>query len=112
MSVALRQFFRFSLATIFLVGVTVQLLPTGMAMTDTSSSATMQNGCEQPLPPCPDRTPNCIDHFGCLSVPALPLSPASLAAPFRWTVIAYASGTATLPGLSLKPELCPPIPAA
>jgi hypothetical protein len=112
MSMVLRRFLSICLSAIFLVGATVQVLPSGMAMADMSAQADMGGGCDQPKPPCPDRGPNCIDHFGCLSVSALPISPTALPVPFQWTAVAYELGTAPLLGLSVKPELFPPIRAA
>jgi hypothetical protein len=53
--------------------------------------------------------PNCIDNLGCLVVQAVPASPTTVAVPFRWTAVAYSLGTASLIGLSVEPELSPPI---
>jgi hypothetical protein len=112
MSTVLRQLLSICLAATFLVVATVQVLPSSMAMADMSARADIGGGCDQPKPPCPDRGPNCIDHFGCLSVPALPISPTALPMPFQWAAVAYEFGTAPLLGLSVKPELFPPIHAA
>jgi hypothetical protein len=98
------------MAVTFFAAATVQLMPSSMALADMAVSADMGSGCDQPKPPCPDQTPSCIDHFGCLTVPALPFTPTSLAVPFRWTVVSYESGDQPLLGLSVKPELTPPIP--
>jgi hypothetical protein len=112
MATILRRLLSICLAATFFVGATVQVLPSSMAMADTSAHADMGGGCDQPKPPCPDRGPNCIDHFGCLSVPALLIFPTALQTPFQWAAVAYEFGTAPLLGLSLKPELFPPIRTA
>lgn len=105
----LRRLLSICLTAAFLVGATVQALPSSMAMADLSAHSEMGGGCDHPKPPCPDRTPNCIDHFGCLSVPALSISPTALQMPFQWASIAYISGATSLVGRSVEPELSPPI---
>lgn len=112
MAAILRRLLSIGLAATFLVGATVQVVPSSIAMADMGARSDIGAGCDEPKPPCPDRTPNCIDHFGCLTVPALPISPTALPVPFRWATIAYEFGTAPLLGLSLKPELFPPIRTA
>jgi hypothetical protein len=56
--------------------------------------------------------PNCIDHLGCLTVSALPASPALIAVVFEWTTLSYDLVPDSRSGISVKPELSPPILAA
>ena len=53
--------------------------------------------------------PNCIDHVGCLTVFALPASPVSVAVAFEWASLDYDLARESLSGISVKPELSPPI---
>jgi len=55
--------------------------------------------------------PNCLDHGGCISVLVLPISPATIALPVEWTSLDYHLPPQPLAGISVKPELSPPIPA-
>jgi hypothetical protein len=112
MLVVLKRLLTIALAAAFFVGATVQLLPSSTALADISVRADMGAGCDEPKPLCPDHAPNCIDHYGCLTVPALPASPTSLTTPFRWISVAYAFVATPLLGHSIKPELSPPILAA
>jgi hypothetical protein len=112
MTMVLRRFLTLCLATAFFVGATVQMLPSSTALAETGVRTDMGAGCEAQKPPCPDRLPNCIDHFGCLTIPALPILPISLATPFQWTPVAYVFRAAPLLGFSVEPELSPPILAA
>jgi len=102
------------LAATFFVAATVQLMPASMALAADGIHQADMSGCDQPKPPpCPDRSPYCVDNFGCLSVPALPIAPTALAAPYQWAItIAYDFGSAPLLGRSIKPELSPPITVA
>jgi len=45
-------------------------------------------------------------------VSALPVSPASVAVAFEWQSLDYDFAAVSLSGISLKPELSPPIVAA
>jgi hypothetical protein len=56
--------------------------------------------------------PNCLDHGGCITVSALPASPNSTAVPVEWTSLDYIPARQALAGISVKPELSPPILAA
>jgi hypothetical protein len=56
--------------------------------------------------------PNCIDHLGCVTASALPAAPASVAVAFEWTTLDYDPAPELLAGISVKPELSPPILAA
>jgi hypothetical protein len=108
MAMALRRFLTLCLVATFFVGATIQVLPWNAAMADTGHSDQMA-GCTEPQAPPVKHMPNCIDHYGCLTVQALPTSPAMLAVPVQWVSVAYAIGATPLLGLSIKPELTPPI---
>jgi hypothetical protein len=99
------------LAATFFVGATVQILPWKAAMADPMGRSDEMAGCADHAPAPVKQMPNCIDHYGCLTVQALPTTPALLAEPFQWAAVAYEFGTAPLLGLSVKPELFPPITA-
>jgi hypothetical protein len=100
------------LAAALVVGATVQILPWSLAMADTMGHRDDMAGCADHAPAPVKHMPNCIDHYGCLTVQALPTSPALLAVPFQWVSVAYAIGATPLLGLSIKPELSPPILAS
>ena len=100
MSAVLRRLLTLCLALAFLVGAQMTL------------SAEMADGCAGPQPPCSGHTPNCVDHVGCITVSALPTSPTSIAVPVEWTSLDYDLAPEALAGISVKPELSPPILAA
>jgi hypothetical protein len=56
--------------------------------------------------------PNCVDQVGCVTVSALPNSPVSIAVAFEWESLDYDRAAESLSGISVKPELSPPILAA
>jgi hypothetical protein len=100
------------LALAFIVGATVQVLPSSMRIGGMGVHADMAGGCADPQPPCTGHMPNCVDHIGCITVSALPASPASVAVAFEWTSLDYDLAQELLSGVSVKPELSPPILAA
>jgi len=100
------------LALAFLVGVTAQLMPFSIAESQVIVSAEMAGGYAGPQAPCTGHMPNCVDHVGCVTVSALPASPASIAVAFEWTSLDYDFVPQSLAGISVKPELSPPILAA
>jgi hypothetical protein len=108
MAMALRRFLTLCLAAALLVGATVQVLPWNAAMADTGHSDQMA-GCTEPQAPPVKHMPNCIDHYGCLTVQALPTAPTALSMPFQWAPIAYIADATSLVGRSVEPELSPPI---
>jgi hypothetical protein len=105
----LKRLLTLCLALTFLVGATVRLVPCSTTQMDMGVRADMEGGCAAPQTPCTGHTPSCIDHVGCVAVPALTASPASMPTAFRWTIIAYDFAAASLPGLTVEPELSPPI---
>jgi hypothetical protein len=100
------------LALAFLVGLTAQLLPPSMPEAQMTVRGDMAGGGSGPQPPCTGQMPNCIDHLGCLTVFALPASPTSVAVAFEWASLDYDLAAESLSGISVKPELSPPILAA
>jgi len=112
MATVLRRLLNFGLALAFLVGVTAPLVPSSMAETSTIVSAGMAGCCDSPQPPCNGQLPICLDHGGCITVSALPASPATITVPVEWTSLEYDLAAEALAGISVKPELSPPILAA
>jgi hypothetical protein len=100
------------LALAFLVGLTAQLLPPSMPEAQMTVRADMAGGCSGPQPPCTGHMPNCVDHVCCVTVFALPASLASVAVAFEWASLDYDRAPVSLSGISVKPELSPPILAA
>ena len=97
------------LALALVIGVTAQLMPSGIAAAQTSVCAGMAGGCDGPKPPCTGHTPSCVDRVGCVTVSAIPTSPASMVAPVEWTSLGYDLAPGSLAGISVKPEISPPI---
>src|SRR6266480_5291045 len=112
MVAVLKRLLTLCLALAFLVGVMVQLMPSSMAAAPITVSADMAGGCAGPQPPCTGHLPNCVDHLGCVTVSALPTSPTAIAAALEWTSLGYVLMPESLAGISVKPELSPPILAA
>lgn len=107
-----RRLLTIGLALAFLAGVTAQLMPTSMALSQTTMTAGMIGGCDGPKPPCTGHMPNCLDHGGCITVSAMPVVPTAVAGPVEWTSLDYELAPQALAGISIKPELSPPILAA
>jgi hypothetical protein len=112
MATILKRFLTLCLALALLLGVTGQLIPTSMAAPQTTVSGDTAGGCTGPQPPCTGHMPNCLDHGGCITVSAMPASPATIAVPVAWASLDYARAPQALAGISVKPELTPPILAA
>jgi hypothetical protein len=100
------------LALAFLVGATVQLVPCSSTQMDMGVCADMEGGCAAPQTPRTGQMPSCIDHVGCVTVSVLPASPISVAVAFEWASLDYDLAPKSLAGISVKPELSPPILAA
>ncbi|HYU12715.1 MAG TPA: hypothetical protein VEK82_09075 [Stellaceae bacterium] len=112
MATVTKRLLTLGLALTFLIGVTAQLMPSSMPEAQVTMSAEMAGGCADSQPPCAGHTPNCVDHLGCITVSALPALPATIAVPVEWTSLDYDPVPETLSGISIKPELSPPILAA
>jgi len=109
MAVIPKRLLTLCLALAFLLGVTAQLVPPSMAGTESGVCTDMAGGRDGSRNPRPSHLPNCIDHLGCLTLTALPASPTALAVAFEWTSLDYDFTAHSLAGISLKPELSPPI---
>ena len=70
-----------------------------MAMGDTGSV---------PMP-CKGNLPNCFSSGGCIFMVALPPAYTPIATQFTWSRIVYASASASPAGMSLEPDIGPPI---
>ena len=112
MTMLAKRFLTACLALALLLGVTAQLMLPSTAAAQTTVSTHMAGGCADLPPPCTGHMPNCLDHGGCITVSALPASPTSIAVAFEWTALGYALVPELLTGISVKPELSPPILAA
>lgn len=112
MATVLKRLPTLCVALAFLIGATIGLLPCGMAPTDIGIRADMSAGSSGSTAPCTGHTPTCIDHVGCVTLSALPISPVSPPIAFRWTSVAYDFAAEPLAGRSVEPELAPPILAA
>jgi hypothetical protein len=109
MATVLKRLLTVCLVLAFIVGATVQVLPSSMPIGEMGVRADRAGGCAGPLPHCTGHMPNCIDHVGCLTVSALPASPVSVAVAFEWASLDYDLARESLSGISVKPELSPPI---
>jgi hypothetical protein len=109
MAMVVKRLLTWCLALAFLLGATVQLVPCSSTQTDMGVRPDMGGGWAAPQTPSTGHMPSCIDHAGCVTVPALPASPASMPIAFRWTIISYDFAAASLPGMTVEPELSPPI---
>ena len=107
MAAVLKPLLTICLTLVLLLGGPAQLMPPNLGGADTSVSAGMAGGCADPKPPC--HMPSCLDHGGCIGLSALPASPAAIAVPVEWTSPGYAFAPQPLSGISVKPELAPPI---
>jgi hypothetical protein len=109
MAAVLKRLLTVCFALTFIVGVTAQLLPSSMAVGETGVRADMAGGRAGPQAPCTGHMPNCVDHVNCVTLSALPASPVLVAVAFEWTSLDYDLAPESLPGISVKPELSPPI---
>jgi hypothetical protein len=112
MTAALKRLLTLGLMLALVVGTTSQLMPSSVAHPDMGLRADMTGGDAGRQPPCTGHMPNCIDHLGCVTASALPAAPASVAVAFEWTTLDYDPAPELLAGISVKPELSPPILAA
>jgi hypothetical protein len=103
----------------FLGGTTVQAMPlltaNGMAakagVPCEHMAAMGQSGSAVPghNAPCKGITPDCVKRMGCIGIPSLPVRAGVLVTPVSYVTITYWPPRETLGGLSLKPDLFPPI---
>ena len=112
MAAVLKRLLTPGLMLALVVGTTSQLMPSSVAHADMGLRADMTDGDAGPQPPCTGHMPNCIDYLGCGTVSTLPASPVAIAVVFEWTSLNYDFAPTSLSGMSVKPELSPPILAA
>ena len=96
------------LAVAFSVSLMAQLMPSSIAETQMGVSAEMGGGCDGPQSPCARHVPNCAGHVCCVTVSALPPSALSAVA-FEWASLDYIFAPGSLSGITVEPELAPPI---
>lgn len=106
----------------FLVGAAAQAIPPAHLMAsgcmDAAQSAT-EDCCakmamkDRPAPmkqvPCKGISLDCAKEFGCISSPALPAPAIALGSPTIYGRVAYWPPATSRAGLSIKPDLFPPI---
>lgn len=112
MALALKRLLALCFALAFAIGATAQPPPAGSALADGVAQCDMAMGSGDPNAPYPQRKPTCIEQVGCLTVPAIATWPAASPRHFRWTSVVFEAGAPLLHGVSVKPELSPPILAA
>ena len=106
----------------FIVGMSVQASPSAEALGLTEAERPAipcpHMAAERPHNPAPPRqTPckgmmlDCVKQMGCIGSPNLPSRCGELQTPVSYVWVAYSSPAQALPGLSIKPDLFPPIAA-
>jgi hypothetical protein len=108
----------------FLVGAAVQAMPSARLMASDCGDATQtvtgdccakmaMKGHAMPAPmkqaPCKGISLDCANQLGCISSPALPAPSTALGSPTAYGHMAYWSPILSRTGLSIKPDLFPPI---
>jgi hypothetical protein len=109
MAAVLKRLLTLGLMLALVVGMTAKPVPVDMAQPDLVVSADLADGCAGSQSPCTGHMPNCVDHVCCVTVSALPASLASVAVPLEWASLYYRCVPQSLSGISVKPELSPPI---
>lgn len=108
----------------FLGGAVVQALPpsdpaamaapaAAVAMVDCDSMAMAPDrdpGAPQPMP-CKGVTPDCLKSMNCIGLPNLPTLVVQVAGPVAYGHVAYWLAPAAGDGVSIEPDLLPPIAA-
>jgi hypothetical protein len=107
----------------FLTGAAVQVTPPAAFMASACMGAANTTGdcCanmamkDHPAPapmkqvPCKGISLDCAKEFGCISSPALPAPSTALGSPTVYGRVAYWPPATSRAGLSIKPDLFPPI---
>jgi hypothetical protein len=98
------------LAVAVIVGLTMQVVPRGLALESGQVAvASMDMPCDGGSgTPCKGMTPACIDLMGCVVAVAIPARAPDLTT-FPWLTAGYTFTDTSLSGLSVQPELTPPI---
>jgi hypothetical protein len=93
----------------FFLVATTQLIPIAAAAPDCDMTLVIQGQDGKAHVPCTDMTPSCIIDASCAFVVSLPAPNLALSASMSWARVAYVTASASLCGLSIKPDLTPPI---
>jgi hypothetical protein len=108
----------------FVSGMTVQAMPSAEALGLTGvaevtkadmdrarmAAERAHSGAPKPMP-CKSNLLDCVKQMGCIGSPNLPSRCDDLPTPVSYTGVAYWSPSQALPGLSIRPDLFPPIAA-
>jgi hypothetical protein len=106
----------------FVSGMTIQAIPSAQAVgvSATKEGAPADPKCPRmamehhsdstpgPLP-CKGSMLDCVKQMGCIGSPNLPSRCDEVQTPASYTEVAYWSPTQALPGLSIEPDLFPPV---
>jgi hypothetical protein len=109
MATILKRLLTLELMLGLVVGTVAQLVPVSTAQPAMLVQTDMACVCPGLQPPCTGHIPNCVDHICCVTVSALPVSLVSVAVEFEWTSLYYGLTAESLSGISVEPELSPPI---
>lgn len=109
----LRRWFMMFTLSAFLCAGLGQHVPTVAAapmssMAGVSPAMDMGNSDSVPMP-CKSNLPKCFSSIGCIFLVALPPAHAQAVTRLAWSRIVYASVTAYRAGMTLEPDLGPPI---
>jgi hypothetical protein len=111
MAIFLRRLMILSLALVVAGGMAVQVVPASLIQ-DMGACAATADTCGGPQPPCNGHTLNCAGHVGCITMSALPATAVLFPVAIEWMSLDYDRAPQALAGISVKPELSPPILAA
>src|SRR5260370_5525849 len=105
----------------FLIGATVQAMPLSVSSASSSLKAPLGDCAhiamaEQATPspakaPCNAVTIDCIKAMGCIGSPTIPTRSDQLSRLIQYSPVAYWSSPCARTGLSIEPDLLPPIAA-
>ena len=110
----IRRLFMMFVLGAFLCAGLVQSMPIAVAapmdgMVGMSSATDIGDNGSLPMP-CKSNLPDCFSGIGCIFLVAIPPAYSPTATQLAWSRIVYASVTASRAGMSLEPDLGPPIP--
>src|SRR5260370_30112859 len=120
MVVVLRRLALVVTGVAFLIGATVQAMPLSAssaisslkASGDCAHMAVAEQATASPAKaPCNAVTIDCIKAMGCIGSPTIPTRPDQLSRLIQYSPVAYCSSPCARTGLSIEPDLLPPIAA-
>ena len=106
------------LAVAFVASATMQLMPHAIAASAGADAAVPCDMMDMktdtapagaPDMPCKGKIPDCADSLGCAVFVDLPARPHGAPVAVHWTKVAWSAAQPSLAGLTLEPELTPPI---